>query len=97
MPYDTPHARRAFAAGLISEADAWTALKNIVPSVARTYASWQEYGEHYLLGRGLGRSGLPDLAFPGEDEVRALLDPENRASPWNVVPWDTIYDPDRPR
>ncbi|MGI5375265.1 DUF1266 domain-containing protein [Streptomyces sp. CA-251387] len=51
-------ARRGFACGLITESDAWTALKNIVPAVAGTYGSWQEYADHYLLGRRVWRDGL---------------------------------------
>ncbi|MGW2515808.1 DUF1266 domain-containing protein [Streptomyces sp. NPDC001617] len=101
-------ARRGFACGLISEADAWTALKNIVPAVAGTYASWQEYADHYLLGRKVWRDGLAgargdeDASLPApqaaaDAHLRALLDPANRSSPWNLAPWDTISHPDRTR
>jgi hypothetical protein len=94
--------RRGFAGGLISEAEAWSALKNIVPAVARTYPSWQEYADHYLLGRKSWREGLrgtPDARFPApqaaaDAHVRALLDPANRSSPWNLAPWDAISHPD---
>ncbi|MFJ8195694.1 DUF1266 domain-containing protein [Streptomyces sp. NPDC096152] len=104
--------RRGFAAGLITEADAWTALKNIVPSVAGTYGSWREYADHYLLGRKVwrddlrGRSGavgasdgagLPASQAVADAHLRSLLDPGNRASPWNLAPWDVIRHPDRPR
>ncbi|MDF3297420.1 DUF1266 domain-containing protein [Streptomyces tropicalis] len=101
--------RRGFAAGLITEADAWTALKNIVPSVAGTYGSWQEYADHYLLGRKVWRDGLRSpgggASEPGrpapqavaDAHLRSLLDPANRASPWNLAPWDVIRHPDRPR
>ncbi|WP_217212001.1 DUF1266 domain-containing protein [Streptomyces sp. AC550_RSS872] len=98
-------ARRGFACGLIDESDAWTALKNIVPAVVGTYASWQEYAAHYLLGRKVWRDGLrgtADAGFPApqataDAHLRALLDPENRSSPWNLVPWNTISHPDRTR
>ncbi|CAL9578568.1 hypothetical protein SUDANB105_04975 [Streptomyces sp. enrichment culture] len=97
--------RRGFACGLLSEADAWTALKNIVPAVAGTYASWHEYADHYLLGRQVWRDGLqrtPDVAFPApqaaaDAHLRSLLDPVNRSSPWNLAPWDSIRRPDRTR
>lgn len=96
-------ARRGFACGLIDEADAWTALKNIVPAVAGTYGSWREYADHYLLGRQVWRDGLRgtgDAGFPApqaaaDAHLRMLLDPGNRSSPWNRVPWDAIRDPDR--
>ncbi|MER6420728.1 DUF1266 domain-containing protein [Streptomyces sp. NPDC001137] len=98
-------ARLGFGCGMITEAEAWTALKNIVPAVVGTYASWQEYADHYLLGRTVWREGLRgtrDAAFPApqsaaDTHLRALLDPANRASPWNLAPWDTISHPDRPR
>jgi hypothetical protein len=98
-------ARLGFGCGMITEAEAWTALKNIVPSVVRTYASWQEYADHYLLGRKVWRDGLrgsEDAAFPASQSaadahLSALLDPANRASPWNLAPWDAISRPDRPR
>ncbi|MFD0314896.1 DUF1266 domain-containing protein [Streptomyces flavalbus] len=96
--------RRGFACGMIAEGDAWTALKNIVPAVAGTYGSWREYADHYLLGRQVWRDGLrgtPDADFPAPQAVadahlRALLDPANRSSPWNLAPWDAIRQPDQP-
>lgn len=98
-------ARRGFACGLIDESDAWTALKNIVPAVVGTYGSWQEYAAHYLLGRQVWRDGLRgtgDAGFPAaqttaDAHLRALLDPANRSSPWNLAPWNTISHPDRTR
>lgn len=90
---------------MITEAEAWTALKNIVPSVVRTYASWQEYADHYLLGRKVWQDGLrgtsgssaPAPQTAADAPLRALLDPANRSSPWNLAPWDTISHPDRAR
>ncbi|MGW5637477.1 DUF1266 domain-containing protein [Streptomyces sp. NPDC003832] len=97
--------RRGFACGLLDEGDTWTALKNIVPSVVRTYASWREYADHYLLGRRVWQDGLratADADFPApqaeaDAHLRALLDPDNRTSPWNQAPWNAISLPDRPR
>ncbi|MFE6283575.1 DUF1266 domain-containing protein [Streptomyces sp. NPDC057877] len=97
--------RRGFACGMIGEGDAWTALKNIVPAVVGTYGSWGAYADHYLLGRQVWRDGLrgtPDADFPApqaaaDAHLRSLLDPANRASPWNLAPWDAIRQPDRRR
>jgi hypothetical protein len=97
--------RRGFGCGMISEAEAWTALKNIVPAVVGAYASWQEYADHYLLGRKVWRDGLrgtsdADLPAPhavADAHLRSLLDPANRASPWNQAPWDAISHPDNAR
>ncbi|MGQ4388763.1 DUF1266 domain-containing protein [Streptomyces sp. SAS_270] len=97
--------RRGFAAGMLSEADTWTALKNIVPSVVRSYTSWKEYAEHYLLGRMVWRDNLQDRGDPdppapqavSDAHLRSLLDPANRSSPWNMAPWETIGRPDHAR
>ncbi|MEV0320504.1 DUF1266 domain-containing protein [Streptomyces sp. NPDC050658] len=98
--------RRGFACGMLTEADAWNLLKNIVPAVAGTYASWQEYADHYLLGRQVWRDnlaarvdgeGLPAPQAVSDTHLRSLLDPANRTSPWNLAPWETISNPDRPR
>ncbi|MFF3329703.1 DUF1266 domain-containing protein [Streptomyces sp. NPDC002888] len=97
--------RRGFGCGMLTEAEAWTALKNIVPAVVGTYASWREYADHYLLGRQVWRDGLrgtSDSSLPApqsaaDTHLRALLDPANRTSPWNLAPWDTIGHPDRAR
>ncbi|MEV0226046.1 DUF1266 domain-containing protein [Streptomyces sp. NPDC050704] len=97
--------RRGFACGMLSEADAWTALKNIVPAVVRSYGSWKEYAEHYLLGRMVWRDGLQgrtdaDLPAPqavSDAHLKSLLDPANKASPWNMAPWDAISHPDHAR
>ncbi|MBO1335468.1 DUF1266 domain-containing protein [Streptomyces sp. VRA16 Mangrove soil] len=97
--------RRGFGCGLLTEADAWNLLKNVVPQVARTYNSWQEYADHYLLGRmvwrdDLGRRADPrDASFPApqataDAHLRRLLDPAEAKSPWNLAPWDTIRRPD---
>lgn len=95
--------RCGFAAGLIPDADAWNLLKNVVPRVAGTYDTWQEYGEHYLLGLGVWREGVrgtpSEALLPAQDvaeaHVAALLDPANRRSPWRRAPLDVIRRPDR--
>ncbi|GAA4999197.1 DUF1266 domain-containing protein [Streptomyces siamensis] len=97
--------RRGFAAGMLSESEAWTALKNIVPAVVRSYASWSEYADHYLLGRMVWRDNLQirgdeDLPAPqavSDAHLKSLLDPANRASPWNMAPWEAIGRPDHGR
>ncbi|MFE1948933.1 DUF1266 domain-containing protein [Streptomyces sp. NPDC059524] len=98
--------RRGFGCGLLDEADAWNLLRNVVPQLARTYDSWQEYAEDYLLGRRIWREdlsgrasspqSLPAPQSVADAHVAALLDPADRKSPWNLVPWDAIRRPDRP-
>ncbi|MFF3492567.1 DUF1266 domain-containing protein [Streptomyces sp. NPDC002795] len=95
-------ARCGFAAGLLSEADAWNLLKNVVPQVAGTYNTWQEYADHYLLGLSVWREGVEgtpaeSLLAPrdvADAHVKSLLDPANRKSPWHRAPLDVIRRPD---
>lgn len=97
--------RRGFACGMLSETDTWNRLKNVVPAVAGTYASWNEYADHYLLGRQVWRDslrGTESESFPAPQAVsdahlQALLDPANRTSPWNLAPWEAISHPDQAR
>ncbi|TPQ15855.1 DUF1266 domain-containing protein [Streptomyces sporangiiformans] len=97
--------RRGFASGLLSEAEAWTALKNIVPAVVRSYGSWKEYAEHYMLGRMVWRdnlrrtreTGLPAPQEAADAHLQSLLDPANKSSPWNMAPWEAISEPDHAR
>ena len=79
-----------------------------MPTVVRTYGSWAEYADHYLLGRkvwrdalrhaaGASDAGLPAPRAAADTHLRSLLDPANRSSPWNLAPWATISHPDRAR
>ncbi|NBE53513.1 DUF1266 domain-containing protein [Streptomyces boluensis] len=97
--------RTGFAAGYVTEAEAWTALKDVVPVVARTYGSWQEYATDYLLGRKIWTELLrgteyEDFPAPQADSdahLRRLLDPANPSSPWVLAPYEAISGPDGPR
>ncbi|MFC7305646.1 DUF1266 domain-containing protein [Streptomyces monticola] len=97
--------RRGFAAGLVTETEAWTALKDIVPAVARTYGSWHAYAEDFLLGRkvwtellrGTEYEDFPAPQAASDAHLRRLLDPSNAASPWAMAPYEAISGPDRPR
>ena len=97
--------RNSFAAGYVDEPSAWALLHKIVRPTASAYGSWKEYADDYLLGRivwiGTLR-GTPDEHFPAPQEVldrhvRRLLDPDTGWSPWNMVTWNAINEPDRPR
>lgn len=99
----TDIARHGFAAGLLTEGETWTALKDVVPVVARTYASWQEYAADYLRGRqvwadllrGTEYENVPGRHDKADAHLRRLLDPNEPKSPWNLAPFDVIRGPDR--
>lgn len=94
--------RNGFAAGHVDEPEAWRLLWSVVQPAATTYGSWKAYADDYLLGRivwmGMLR-GTPDEDFPApqevsDDHIRDLLEAPD--SPWNMVPWQAINEPDRP-
>ncbi|MFG3252932.1 DUF1266 domain-containing protein [Streptomyces sp. NPDC048172] len=99
--------RKAFASGLMDEPTAWHFLRATVVPVSGRYGSWTAFADDYLRGRLLwtdmlrARRGAEDEDFPAPQAVsdahlRRLLDPANRASPWNLVPWDAVHRPDGP-
>ncbi|MFF4830348.1 DUF1266 domain-containing protein [Streptomyces sp. NPDC001315] len=63
-------ARCGFGCRMVTEVEAWTALKSIVPSVVRTYVSWGEYADHYLLGR---KAAGPAARHPGHGLPRPAV------------------------
>lgn len=72
----------AHLAGMISEDEAWSYILPMAYAVQWTYASWEEYGQHHLLGYEFW-AGSWDGAF-----ARCYLamghDPQ---SPWRNLPW----------
>jgi hypothetical protein len=75
----------------ISEGQAWSFVWPAAQAAQRAYASWQEFGEHYLLGREFWTGERDD----GFDRclTTLLTDP---TSPWRVLPWGTdLSQPDR--
>ncbi|MEU9126301.1 DUF1266 domain-containing protein [Streptomyces sp. NPDC048506] len=90
--------RLGFGAGYIDEVTAWQLLASAVVPVAQSYASWEAFAHDFVSGRELWmRNAGRDWAGSQEDSVQAvhrLLDPTNTSSPWQRVPWDTIYRSD---
>jgi hypothetical protein len=69
-------------ARLVSEDEAWSYILPMAQAVQRTYASWEEFGKHHLLGREFW-SGEWDGRF-----ARCFLDMfASPASPWRTLPW----------
>jgi hypothetical protein len=97
--------RKSFAAGYVDEHGSWGLLRNVVPPTRRAYGSWRAYADDYLLGRIVWMGtlkGTPDEAFPApqkvpDEHIQRLLDTTNPQSPWNLVRWKAIDEPDRHR
>ena len=75
--------RLAHTAGYLSSSESWSHITRAAASLQEAYTSWQEIGEHYLIGRLFWN---PNLKDPKADKaMRWLLD--DPSSPWRRLPW----------
>jgi hypothetical protein len=75
----------------ISEGEAWSYILAAAQAVQRSYGSWEELGQHQLLGREYWAN---DWVTSHARAFRSLLD--DPASPWRVLHWHTdLREPDR--
>lgn len=80
-------ARHAFSADLISEEEAWTPIRGVALMAHANFASWEDYGRHYVNGqiRWVG-----ERQEPVDKAIDFLLnDPK---SPWRELDWKTPLD-----
>lgn len=86
--------RWGYAAGYLTEADAWARIIPAARIIRHTFTSWRELGENYLIGRQFwspaehARTG--HLYREALDRLLADLD-----SPWNRLPWQVDFGPAR--
>lgn len=84
--------RWGVTAGYIPEEEAWPRMMYAAQILQRTFTSWSEIGENYLVGRQFW--SLSQTRIDGE-QMRAayqkLLD--NPGSPWNRIPWNLSLQP----
>jgi Protein of unknown function (DUF1266) len=77
-------ARAAFSAGYLDEAKAWQHVEHAAQRLRRTYRSWSEMSENYLLGRRYWGEG-EDLQKYFDAAAHWLL--TDRRSPWRRLDW----------
>jgi len=72
-------------AGFITEKRAWELLQRTSSRLQKTYSSWEQFAEHYILGRFFwnGKPEEQQMYFA----LEYLLGNEN--SPWKMIPWNT--------
>ncbi|WP_229853100.1 DUF1266 domain-containing protein [Streptomyces albospinus] len=91
--------RLGFGAGYVDEPTAWALLGNAVAPAAQSYRSWSAFADDFIAGRALWMQNAgAEWTGSQEDTVQAarrLLDPANPTSPWQQVPWESIYQPDQ--
>ncbi len=79
--------RWGYAVGYLSEDEAWEGIMHAAGILRKTFRSWQELGENYLIGRqfwSLEETSRNGAAYEAAFQ-KLLSDP---ASPWNRIPWD---------
>ena len=81
-------ARWAYSAGFISEEEAWSYMYRAGIQIQKTYSSWDEFAEHYVLGRTFwaNTSSHPET----RSAINWLL--TNKTSPWKKISWDQKLD-----
>lgn len=73
--------------GYLSEDEAWPRVMYAAGILQQTFASWQEFGENYLIDREFWslRQTQKDGPAMRASYLRLLNDPR---SPWNQIPWE---------
>lgn len=84
--------RWGYLVGYLGEAEAWGLIMPAAQRLQRTFASWSDLGENYLLGR---QFWSPDETRQNghvhQEVYRRLLGSPD--SPWNRYPWNTRLAP----
>jgi hypothetical protein len=80
--------RWGYLVGYLSEAEAWGLIMPAAQRLQRTFVSWDELGENYLIGR---QFWSPDENRQNghlhRETLRRLLGSPD--SPWKRYPWNT--------
>jgi hypothetical protein len=83
-------ARAGFSAGYLDQAQAWQHIERAAQRLRRTYGSWSEMSENYLLGRRYWGEGE---ALQKRFDAAAHWLLTDRRSPWRRLDWGT--EPER--
>ena len=79
--------RWGYTAGYITEQEAWDKIMPVAGKLQKTFDSWEDLGENYLIGRQFWSYRQTQIS--GDLFQRAfqrLMSEED--SPWNKYPWD---------
>jgi hypothetical protein len=79
-------ARASFTAGWIDEAAAWDVALEAARKLQRSYGSWAELSQNFLLGREFWGEASPESMAAFRKNADWLLTHER--SPWTQLPWD---------
>ena len=77
--------RWALHAGYLSEGEMWQVMQVAADAAREHFASWEEYGRSFAMGRGVWHGDEEDCQTAWEI-VTTLLEAET--SPWRQIPWN---------
>lgn len=84
-------AGHAYAAGYLTEDEAWAVILATACRIQANFKSWEEMRASYIDGRGYAY-GTDHNQVEMKDVTAALLDPKNSGSPWIRIPWTQNLD-----
>ena len=77
--------RWALHSGYLSEEEMWQVMQVAADAAREHFASWEEYGRSFAMGRGVWHGDEEDCQTAWEI-VTALL--EEETSPWRQIAWN---------
>ncbi len=77
--------RWAFHAGYLSEEEMWQVMQVAADAAREHFASWEEYGRSFAMGRGVWHGDEEDCQTAWEIVTELL---EEETSPWRQIPWN---------
>ena len=83
-------------AGYFTEEEAWSRITPAARKLQKTFYSWKDLGQNYLIGREFwSYEETEKNGHLYRDAYQRLLD--NPVSPWNIYPWDMELDDSQTR
>ena len=80
--------RWGYAAGWLDETEAWKRMDRVVPALQKAYASWDELGEAYCIGRDCWNLRANQESWNVYEKLRT-----SETSPWRTTPWNLKLSP----
>jgi hypothetical protein len=79
--------RWGYTSGYITEDEAWAKIMPVARKLQKTFDSWEDLGQNYLIGRQFwSYQQTQSSGFLFTDAYNRLM--QNKDSPWNMYPWD---------
>lgn len=76
--------RWAYLCGYVNADEMWQIMQVAADTAVEHFSSWEEYGQSFVMGRGVWH-GDPDDSETAKEIVELLL--ENDESPWKQSYW----------